>query len=100
MLRHLRNVARAHPKATALFLLLVLVAPTGSFGGWYAFALHQWHAAQEALQEDRLPEARSRLEYCLTVWPSSVPVHLLTARAARLSGDFKVAESHLNRCKE
>src|SRR5207248_2447127 len=45
-------------------------------------------------------EARSRLEVCLFWWPwsRSPDVHRAAARAARLTGDYSVAESHLQRC--
>src|SRR5207249_4098234 len=44
--------------------------------------------------------ARSHLNVCLFVWPRSARVHLLAARADRLSGDLEGAEAHLNRCLE
>jgi len=82
---------------TASVVLIVLVL-AGSGTGYYVYALRQWHAAQAAVKAQRLEEAQSRLEVCLLVWPRSVDVHLLAARAARLKGDFEGAETHLNRC--
>jgi tetratricopeptide (TPR) repeat protein len=75
-------------------LLLLVGAPAGLYG----YAFRQWRAAQAAVKEGRLEEARGSLDVCLFVWPRSVPVHLLAARAARLQGDFTGAEAHLNRC--
>ncbi len=80
----------------ALLTLLVLLA--GTAVGFWRYAVHQWRAAQLALKEERLEEAQSRLDFCLTVWPRSPEVHLLAARAARLRGDVGTAEAHLNRC--
>jgi tetratricopeptide (TPR) repeat protein len=79
-------------------LILVLLVLAGAGAGLYGYALLQWQAAQTAIKEDRLDEARSRLAFCLRVWPWSVPVHLRAARAARLGGDFVGAEALLNQC--
>jgi tetratricopeptide (TPR) repeat protein len=87
--------ARRHPRLT-LLLVFGLVLGTG-FGLW-RFAVYQWRAARAALEADQFQEARDRLDYCLIAWPRSVDVHLLAARAARLTGDLDAAESHLNRC--
>jgi tetratricopeptide (TPR) repeat protein len=59
---------------------------------------HQWHEAKAALAADRPAEARDRLAVCLLVWPRDPEVHLLAARAARLSNDAQAAEDHLNQC--
>ena len=89
---------RRHPKAVIAGLaLLVLI---GAAAGGYVYALNCWHAAQRAVREDRPADAQSKLKVCLMVWPRSVPVHLLAARAARLNGDFELCESHLNRCSK
>jgi tetratricopeptide (TPR) repeat protein len=95
MIRQLGMLLRVRLKTTILVLVVVLV---GIGGGGYVYALHQWHAAQQALQENRLDDARSSLRVCLFVWPRSVPVHILAARAARSKGNFEEAEAHLSRC--
>src|SRR3954454_5548314 len=105
MLRYLRvairglaypaRVARRRPRVTLALIGFFLVAAALA-GSWYV--RHQWRAAQAALAADRLGEARSRLDVCLFVWPRSLEVHLLAARAARLSGDPQTAEAHLNQC--
>jgi tetratricopeptide (TPR) repeat protein len=95
MIRRLGMLLRVRLKTTILVLAVVLV---GIVAGGYLYALHQWHAAQRALQENRLDEARARLRVCLFVWPRSVPVHILAARAARSKGNFEEAEAHLGRC--
>ncbi len=81
-----------------LRLGLVFLVLAGIGVGVYGYALHQWHGAQTAVKSGRLDEAQRRLDFCLMIWPRSIPVHLLAARAARLRGDFEGAESHLNRC--
>jgi tetratricopeptide (TPR) repeat protein len=88
--------ARRRPRTALLFLGLLLLTATG--GGVYARALHQWHAAREAVKADRLDDADKSLGLCLWVWPRSIPVHLLAARSARLRGNFEAAEAHLNTC--
>jgi type IV pilus assembly protein PilF len=89
-------VARRHPVATIVLLLLVL--PGAAAGGLYAYAIHQWHTAQAALKESRAADAQPRLDFCLSIWPHSIPVRILAARAARMKGDFETAEEHLNAC--
>jgi predicted Zn-dependent protease len=81
--------ARRRPwLALGAFLIL---AATALLSGW-AYARHQWHAAQQALADDRPQEARGRLAFPLFVWRSDPEVHRLAARAARLSGDLPAAE--------
>jgi Tfp pilus assembly protein PilF len=94
--RPLAGAARSRPWTTAI-ALVVLLAGAG-VAGLYAYAAFRWNAALEALKADRIDEARSDLAVCLYLWPDSVRVHLMTARAARLSGDFPAAETHLNQC--
>ena len=98
MLSYIGKVVRDHSKAILLGLALLLIVVAGTGVGFYLYALHQWHAAELAVKEGRPSEALRSLDLCLLVWPQSVPVHLLTARAARLSGDYDAAEAHLNQC--
>ncbi len=90
------QTARAHPRVTCLALPLMILAGAGA--GFYWYALHEWHLAREAVKEGRLAEAQGPIDFCLRVWPRSVPVHRLAARAARTNGKLDVAEAHLNRC--
>jgi tetratricopeptide (TPR) repeat protein len=92
----LQTFARQRPKAARLALALLFFAGAGA--GVYGYALYQWRAAQRALQGGRAAEAHNRLKTCLVVWPRSVPVHLLAARADRLQSDFDGVAEHLNRC--
>jgi tetratricopeptide (TPR) repeat protein len=98
MLRHLKGAFRRHPRVTALVLALILL--TGAGFGLHVYAIHQWQTAQGDLEADRPAEALRRLKLPLFLWSRSVRVHLLAARAARLSGDGEVAESHLDRCRK
>ncbi len=91
-----REAARRRPWTTVLVLAFLAVVATGV--GLYSYALVQWHMAQEAVKAGRTDEAQRSLDLCLFVWPRSIPVHLLAARAARLRGDFEGTEAHLNRC--
>lgn len=85
-------------RARAMVLLVILLVLSGAGGGVYLYALHQWQSAQAAEKAGRLDEAQRSLELCLTLWPRSIPVHLLAGRVARRRGDFEGAETHLNRC--
>lgn len=94
MLSAVANVVRKRSRMV-LWLALSVLAGTGVA---YAYAAHQWQAAQKAVKEGRPEEAKRRLDICLLLWPRSVPVNLLAARAARIHGDFPQAEALLNRC--
>jgi predicted Zn-dependent protease len=107
MLRYLKAVARGlvYPVRAArrrpwltLALAILLLTGTALAGNWYVW--HQWEEAQAALAEDRPGEARSRLAVCLLVWERDPEVQLLAARAARLTGDVRAAEAHLNRYRK
>src|SRR5437762_14222334 len=95
---YLKRVIQARPRWTAL--LIALAVPAAAVAGLYWYVSRQWDAAQAALHGGRPAEARSRLEVCLFWWPwsRSPDVHRAAARAARLTGDYTVAESHLQRC--
>jgi len=96
MLRSLGKVIWKRPKTTAL--VLAVLALVGAGVGLYVYALQQWDAARTAVKEGRQAEARRALGLCLWVWPYSVPVHLLAARRARMTGDFAGAEAQLQQC--
>lgn len=91
------SLVRRRPRLTVL--LVVLAAAAAAFGVW-RYALHQWRAAQDAIKNERPQEARDRLAVCLRVWPRSVEVNVLAARAAWLAGDLAAAEEVLTRCLE
>jgi tetratricopeptide (TPR) repeat protein len=79
-------------------LALLFTVAAGTAAGVWLYAKHQWDAARLALKQDRAAEARERLGICLAVWPRSPEVHLLAARAARLTSDLDAADGHLKRC--
>jgi tetratricopeptide (TPR) repeat protein len=95
LLSFARDSGRKRSRLVPLLALLIL-AGTAAFA--YIYGSYRWQAAQDAVKTGRLEEAKRDLDLCLLVWPRSVPVHLLAARAARLRGEFKDAEAHLNRC--
>jgi tetratricopeptide (TPR) repeat protein len=76
--------------------LVVLAASTAALSTW-VYARMQWQAARKALDEDRPQEARDRLALPLALWRWNPEVHVLAARAARMSGDLLGAEALLNR---
>src|SRR5215469_436200 len=80
-------------------LLIVLGTCTLVLAGASPFlwAGYHWYAGRAALKRYHNTEARRHLDACLKVWPwsRSVPVHLLTARAARMDGDLEEAAQHL-----
>jgi len=80
-----------------VFAIVAILGMAG--GGVYFYAVHQWHAAQQAVKENRLDDARASLRICSIVWPRSVPVQILAARVDRLDGEFESAELHLNEAK-
>jgi tetratricopeptide (TPR) repeat protein len=89
------RAARRRPlRALAVLGLLMLVAGAG----FYVYVLGRTEAARVALKEGRTEDARRDLDLRLRVWPRTAAVHLLAARAARLRGDFAVAEEHLQEC--
>jgi tetratricopeptide (TPR) repeat protein len=95
-LRFLRTVAHRWPAITVLVLLVLL--PLGTAVGVYAYALHQWQAAELALEQDQAEQAHDRLSLCRWVWPRSTRVYILSARAARLSGHMDEADAYLKEC--
>jgi len=95
LLAALGRMGRSHPRTAVLALLLLILA---GVGGVYGYAVHLSKAARVALKEGRLEEARKDLAFCLWVRPRSATVHLLAARAARLSGDIPGAEAQLQLC--
>jgi Tfp pilus assembly protein PilF len=86
---------RRRPLTAYAVLAAVVLAATG---GVYAYAHRQWGAARAALADYRPEDARAPLDFCLLVWPRRHAVLVLAARAARLTRDFKGAETLLHRC--
>lgn len=95
MLIRLGKRLLARWKAVLLLFALVFGAAIGSA---YGYARHSWRAAQTALRQDRPADARKKLRICRFFWPRNVETHLVSARAARLTGDLQEAEALLNRC--
>jgi tetratricopeptide (TPR) repeat protein len=96
MFRSFGMVVWRHPWVTVVVVVFLLLVGAGV--SLPCYALQQWHAAQTAVKERRYDDAQRHLDVCLFVWPDSVPVRLLAARAARMSGHLPEAEAHLHRC--
>ena len=94
MLRAFRLQVRKRLRTLLIVALLLVV---GTSVGLYARALHQWRAAQVAVKEGRISEARDHLDLFLRLWPRSIEVHVFAARVERITGNFPAAEDHLNR---
>src|SRR5262245_52635458 len=88
---------RQRPKTSAALLLLCCAATAG--GGAHFWASYHFHAAEQALQEERYRDARDHVRSCLRVWWRSAATHLLAARVERLNGDYARAETHLAECR-
>jgi predicted Zn-dependent protease len=99
VIRHfLTRVCRVFWRPWVLVLgFLLLLA--GGLGGRQVWAWYHYRAASAALERYRHDEARSHLDKCLEVWPTSVPIHLLAARAARRAQAYPEAEKLLNDCR-
>jgi tetratricopeptide (TPR) repeat protein len=91
-LAYLARQARRRPLAAAAVALAVTVAAAVSV---WACVRYQCRAAREALAADRPQQARARLALPLLLWRWDPEVHLLAARAARMSGDLPAAEALL-----
>jgi tetratricopeptide (TPR) repeat protein len=82
----------------AVPLLLLIIAGGASAGGVWLWANHHFRAGLEALEHNRLAEARGHLRLYLKVWPSDGEAHFQAGRAARRAQDFKEAEKHFKEC--
>lgn len=74
---------------------IVLVGGLLACEGWAAW---QEHLARRALADDRLDEARHRIELALSLHRRRTSTLLLAARIRRLSGAYSQAEQALLRC--
>src|SRR5207237_5473523 len=81
-----------------LLLSLVLLAG-GLVGSRHLWAWYHYRAGRAALEAYHNDEARAHLDQCLRVWSTSIPAHVLAARAARRAEAFPEAEQLLNACE-
>jgi tetratricopeptide (TPR) repeat protein len=88
--------ARRRPRLTAIVFAVLILIGTATAGHFYL--THRLESARKALKEGRADDAQNDLVWCLRVWPRSVPVHVLKARALRMKGDLPAAEAELNLC--
>jgi predicted Zn-dependent protease len=84
-------------------LLALVVAGLLGIAGWVGatIGLPRYHlrAAKQALAQFHPAEANKHLDSCLRRWPNDPEVHLLAARAARLSDDPIGADAQLQECE-
>lgn len=80
------------------FLLSLVISLVALLIAIPSYAYYQWNSALHELKSDRPEIAADHLEFCLRIWPNSIPVHLYAARAARLQNDIATAEKHLQKC--
>lgn len=91
-----RRVMRHPRKVLATFLPILLITAFGL--RWAAWSAYE--TAERDLAADRPADAVRQLEFVRTILWRNSDVCLLSARAARLVGDFPSAERHLNRTIE
>jgi tetratricopeptide (TPR) repeat protein len=92
---------RPGPVARGLIiaLLLFLILGGSTSAGIWLWANHHFRAAEQAFHDNRLADAQTHVQKCLSVWPSSGPAHFLAGRTARRMLDFKQAEKHFEECR-
>jgi predicted Zn-dependent protease len=95
--RKLWQGIRSRPKLSLVVGFLLVATVIG--GGLPLWALYHYRAAERAVEEDRLAEARHHVERYLVIWPRSLDANLLAARIERLAGNYPEAEAYLSRCK-
>ncbi len=81
-----------------LIFFVAVVLLLGAMAAGYLYALKQWRGAQEDIKNQHFEQARQKLQFCEQIWPNNVELHLLAARADRLSGRIQSAEEHLQKC--
>jgi Tfp pilus assembly protein PilF len=94
--RALWQRVRRRPGVSAFAALFISL--TTALVGVYSWAGHEFRAAEQALREERLADARRHVAFCRSVWPHDTATFLLAARIEREDGDYARAESLLLRC--
>lgn len=89
--RFLRRHAWASVLTIVLGILLLFVLVN-------VWAWQQYRAAEQALGDEQLEQARSHILKCLRIWGHSSASHFLAARIERLSGHYPQAEQQLHEC--
>lgn len=98
MLRHAKlpfQAARRRPWTTLAAGGLLCVAALAGVNLW---AWHHFQAAQRALRDDDIDQARQHITSCLHVWGRGPATHFLAARISRVGGRYPEAEHHLTEC--
>lgn len=85
---------RCRPRTSLVVGMVLSAALALNLWAWY-----HYRAAEQALRDDSMDEARQHVAQCLRVWRLSSTVHLLAAYIERLSGHYLEAEQHLKECE-
>ncbi len=79
---------------------ILLTAAVGWFVVYpYWDGSKHWELAEKAEAEHDFVAAKTHLERCLQVWPSSGETHWAMARVCRRAGDYELAGHHLQEAK-
>src|SRR5207248_3033074 len=79
--------------------LTALLGLAAYAGGWHAWALYHYRAAERAAARAQFGLAYDHLQKYLAVWPDSGAAHMLAARAARRADRYQEADRHIKACK-
>lgn len=82
----------------AVILLLAIVFFPVTLVACNLWARSHYRAAEKALHDDRMAEARAHISQCLRVWQRDAAAQLLAARIERIRSHFPEAEQHLREC--
>jgi predicted Zn-dependent protease len=95
------RAASARIGAIALLALVLCALGFASYVGISYYRGHRaYQQAKQAMEENRLDEARGRFtEYCQD-WPRDPHGHFFAARTARRLREFAEADTHLRRCSD
>jgi len=88
--------ARRWRTALVLAILVGAAIPAAyNLWGWW-----HWTQARSALERYHSEPAQEHLRVCRKVWPGSVQVYLLSARAARRQSEFEAADEYLRTAEQ
>jgi tetratricopeptide (TPR) repeat protein len=79
-------------------LVLVVVLLSGVAIGLHFWAWRCYAAAERAVEDDRLADARDQIQACLRLWRWSIPAHLLAAKIERFDQHYVTANHYLDLC--
>lgn len=98
MLRNVKLPFTLSSRLSVAMLMAGIVLCAATLVAVNFWARHHYRAAEQALRDDRMPEARLHISQCLRVWRRDPATHLLAARIERVSNHYPDAERHLREC--